>query len=50
MRKRVSPSEYQTVNNDILEGRFAKQSCGEHQEGVEPTAGYTKIVHKSGNK
>ncbi len=42
----VSPREYQSVNDDILEGRSAKQRCGEHQQGVEPTAGCKKIVHK----
>lgn len=41
-----SPSKYQSINDDVLEGRFAKQRCGEHQQGVEPTSGYTKTVHK----
>lgn len=45
-KSKVSPSEHQSVNDDILEGRFAKQRCGEHQQGVEPTAGRKKIVHK----
>lgn len=43
-----SPCEYQSVNNDILEGRFAKQCCGEHQQGVEPAEGYKKGCTRSG--
>lgn len=40
----VLPSEYQSVNDDILKGRFTKQCCGQNQQGVEPKAGYKKIV------
>lgn len=39
-KERDSPSKHQTVHNDVLKGRFTKQECGEHQQRVEPTAGY----------
>lgn len=42
----VSPCKYQSINNDILEGRLAKQRCGEYQQGVEPTVGHKHIEHK----
>lgn len=32
------PGENQAIHDDILEGRFAKERCGEHQQGVEPTS------------
>lgn len=31
------PCQHQSVNNDILKGRLAKQRRREHQQGVEPT-------------
>lgn len=34
------PSKHQSINNDIFEGWFPKQGCGEHQQCVEPTVGY----------
>lgn len=30
------PGENQPINNDVLEGWFAKQRSGQHQQGVEP--------------
>lgn len=37
-----SPCKDQTIDNDILEGWFAKQSSGEHQKGVEPAGEHNK--------
>lgn len=37
-----SPCKDQTIDNDILEGWFAKQSSGEHQKGVEPVEEHNK--------
>ena len=33
---RHPPSEHQSVDDDVLEGRLAEQSGGQHQQGVEP--------------
>lgn len=37
------PSQHQSIDDDVLEGRFAKQRCGEHQQGVEPTSRHHKV-------
>lgn len=37
MNQMSLPCENQSINNDVLEGRFAKQRSGEHQQGVEPS-------------
>lgn len=41
-----SPCKNQSINDDIFERRFAKQCCGKHQQGVEPTSG-DKRQHKT---
>lgn len=37
------PSQNQSIYNDILEGRFAKERSGEHQQSVEPTSQDPKL-------
>lgn len=37
------PGQNQAIHNDILEGWFAKERSGEHQQGVEPTTQDPKL-------
>ena len=38
----TSPCQHETVDDEVLVGRFVEERCGDNEEGVEPSPG---LVH-----